>query len=74
MYFLLIISLIRTSDTWIGPSSFGSYFLAAFFLSFAAFSAFYAYYFNLACISSYVSGLKNVSMTQRGPSFTSYTF
>jgi hypothetical protein len=43
---------MRTSETWRGPSSFGSYFFPAFFLSLAAFSAFSASYFNLACIYS----------------------
>lgn len=38
--FLVIMSLIWTSETWIGPYSFGYYFFAAFFLSFAAFYAF----------------------------------
>ena len=48
MKLLDMISLILTSLTCMGPSYFGSYFLAAFFLSFAAFYAFSAYYFNLA--------------------------
>jgi hypothetical protein len=64
MFFLVMMSDILTSLTCIGPSSFGYSFLAAFFLSFAAFSAFSASSFNLACISSYVSALMKVSMTQ----------
>jgi hypothetical protein len=47
MKVLDMISLILTSLTCIGPSSFGYYFFAAFFLSLAAFYAFSAYYFNL---------------------------
>ena len=59
-----IMSLIFTSLTWIGPYYLGYYFFAAFFLSFAAFYAFSAYYFSLTCISASVSGLMYVSITQ----------
>ena len=57
-------SLIFTSETITGPSYFGYYFFAAFFFSFAAFSAFSAYYFSLASFYSSFSCLRKVSMTQ----------
>jgi hypothetical protein len=65
-------SLIFTSDTCTGPSSLGSSFFAAFFLSLAAFSALYASSLSLACISCSFSGRMKVSMTQMGPSFLSW--
>lgn len=57
-----------------GPSSFGYYFLAAFFLSLAAFYAFSASSFNRCCISSSFSGRIKVSITHRRLSLLSSTF